>query len=125
MHVRQTEPARSATMNALEKELARLYYLGQFDEYASRIAEVPGGSLASDMLQLVVIFAESSSSGKRQAGTDAVWHARGIALNYRTGERLATGSSCATFNQRQNLVFSRLSDTNWIQSEPLLGSVIE
>jgi hypothetical protein len=40
-HVRQTEPARSTAMNTLEKELVRLYYLGQFDEYAKRIAEVP------------------------------------------------------------------------------------
>jgi hypothetical protein len=39
---RQTEPARTAALDALEKDLVRLYYLGLFDEYARRIAEVPG-----------------------------------------------------------------------------------
>jgi hypothetical protein len=39
--VRQTEPARSAALDALEKDLVKLYYLGQFDEYARRIADVP------------------------------------------------------------------------------------
>ena len=39
---RQTEPARAAAYDALEKDLVRLYYLGMFDEYARRIAEVPG-----------------------------------------------------------------------------------
>ena len=38
----QTEPARAAACDALEKDLVRLYYLGMFDEYARRIAEVPG-----------------------------------------------------------------------------------
>jgi hypothetical protein len=38
---RQTEPVRSAALDALEKDLVRLYYLGLFDEYARRIAEVP------------------------------------------------------------------------------------
>jgi hypothetical protein len=32
------EPA----LSALDKELTRLYYLGLFDEYARRIADVPG-----------------------------------------------------------------------------------
>jgi hypothetical protein len=40
--VRQAEPARATSMDALEKELTRLYYLGLFDEYARKIAEVPG-----------------------------------------------------------------------------------
>ena len=39
---RQAEPARVSTLNALEKDLTRLYYLGLFEEYARRIAEVPG-----------------------------------------------------------------------------------
>lgn len=39
---RQAEPARAASMDTLEKELARLYYLGLFDEYSRKIAEVPG-----------------------------------------------------------------------------------
>jgi hypothetical protein len=39
---RQTEPARVAAFDAMEKDLVRLYYLGNFDEYARRIAEVPG-----------------------------------------------------------------------------------
>ena len=39
---RQTEPARAPALDALEKDLVRLYYLGMFDEYARRIAEVPG-----------------------------------------------------------------------------------
>ena len=38
---RQAEPARSAALDALEKDLVRLYYLGLFDEYARRIADVP------------------------------------------------------------------------------------
>ena len=37
----RAEPARAAEVNALSKELARLYYLGLFDEYARRISEVP------------------------------------------------------------------------------------
>jgi hypothetical protein len=40
--IRKSEPARAATLEMLEKELARLYYLGLFDEYARKIAEVPG-----------------------------------------------------------------------------------
>jgi hypothetical protein len=40
--VRQSEPAKAAMLDKLEKDLARLYYTGQFDEYAKRIAEVPG-----------------------------------------------------------------------------------
>lgn len=39
---RKAETARSATLNELEKNLTRLYYTGLFDEYARRIAEVPG-----------------------------------------------------------------------------------
>ena len=39
--VRQSEPARVATFNALEKDLIRLYYMGQFEEYAKKISEVP------------------------------------------------------------------------------------
>jgi hypothetical protein len=40
--VRQAEPARAAALDSLEKELARTYYLGLFDQYARKIAEVPG-----------------------------------------------------------------------------------
>ena len=40
--VAQAEPARAPSLEALGKELTRLYYLGLFDEYARRIAEVPG-----------------------------------------------------------------------------------
>jgi hypothetical protein len=40
--VRQAEPARAATLDTLEKELARTYYLGLFDRYSRKIAEVPG-----------------------------------------------------------------------------------
>jgi hypothetical protein len=40
--VRQAEPVRAASLDMLEKELARLYYLGLFEEYARKIAEVPG-----------------------------------------------------------------------------------
>jgi hypothetical protein len=40
--VRQSEPAKASTWDKLEKDLARLYYTGQFEEYAKRIAEVPG-----------------------------------------------------------------------------------
>jgi len=39
---RQSAPARAAAFDALEKDLARLYYLGKFDEYVARIADVPG-----------------------------------------------------------------------------------
>ena len=34
--------ARRAALDALEKDLVRLYYLGRFDDYVRRIAEVPG-----------------------------------------------------------------------------------
>jgi hypothetical protein len=37
----QTQPAEADALGRLEKELTRLYYLGLFDEYARRIAEVP------------------------------------------------------------------------------------
>ena len=40
--VRRAEPARTAALDALEKDLVRLDYLGRFDEYVRRIAEVPG-----------------------------------------------------------------------------------
>jgi hypothetical protein len=40
--VKQAEPAKGASLDKLEKDLVRLYYLGQFDEYARRISEVPG-----------------------------------------------------------------------------------
>lgn len=40
--VRQTEPAKASALDGLEKELAKLYYLGLYDEYVRRIAEVPG-----------------------------------------------------------------------------------
>jgi len=39
---RQAEPARATTLEALEKQLTRLYYMGQFEAYAQLIAEVPG-----------------------------------------------------------------------------------
>jgi hypothetical protein len=38
---RQTEPARAASLDRLEKDLIRLYYTGEFVEYARRISEVP------------------------------------------------------------------------------------
>ena len=38
----RAEPARAAAYDALGKDLTRLYYLGLFDEYARRVAEVPG-----------------------------------------------------------------------------------
>jgi len=40
--VRQEQPNRATALAALEKDLARLYYTGQFDEYAKKISEVPG-----------------------------------------------------------------------------------
>ena len=40
--VRQANPGKSSGLNKLENDLARLYYTGQFEEYARRIAEVPG-----------------------------------------------------------------------------------
>ena len=39
---RRAQPDRAAALGGLEKELARLYYLGRFAEYVQRIAEVPG-----------------------------------------------------------------------------------
>jgi hypothetical protein len=39
--VRQAEPKRKNVLDALEKDLIRLYYTGQFQEYAKRIADVP------------------------------------------------------------------------------------
>jgi hypothetical protein len=39
---RNAEPARSAALEELEKDLAGLYYRGRFDEYVRRIAQVPG-----------------------------------------------------------------------------------
>jgi hypothetical protein len=40
--IRQSEPTKASTWDKLEKDLVRLYYTAQFDEYAKRIAEVPG-----------------------------------------------------------------------------------
>jgi len=40
--VRRSEPSKAPMWDKLEKDLARLYYMGQFDEYTRRIAEVPG-----------------------------------------------------------------------------------
>jgi len=40
--VRQADPGKALSLNALEKDLTRLYYTGQFEEYARRISEVPG-----------------------------------------------------------------------------------
>ncbi len=39
---RTATPAQAAAFDALEKDLTRLYYTGQFDAYVKRIAEVPG-----------------------------------------------------------------------------------
>jgi hypothetical protein len=39
---RQSEPAKAAALDALEKDLTRLYYLGRFEAYVSRIAGIPG-----------------------------------------------------------------------------------
>jgi hypothetical protein len=39
---RVAAPAQAAALDALEKDLTRLYYTGQFDAYVKRIAEVPG-----------------------------------------------------------------------------------
>jgi hypothetical protein len=38
---RLAQPAKAEALNTLEKELARTYYLGLFDEYARLIAQVP------------------------------------------------------------------------------------
>ena len=40
--VKQTEPGKAVALDKLEKDLARLYYSGQFAEYTRRISEVPG-----------------------------------------------------------------------------------
>ena len=42
LQVKQAEPNKAAAMDQLEKDLARLYYTGQFNEYARRISAVPG-----------------------------------------------------------------------------------
>jgi hypothetical protein len=39
--VRQEEPAKSASLARLEQDLTRFYYLGQFDRYTARLADVP------------------------------------------------------------------------------------
>jgi hypothetical protein len=39
--VRQSERTKASMWDKLEKDLARLYYTGQFEEYAKRIVEVP------------------------------------------------------------------------------------
>ena len=40
--VRKAEPSRAAALDALDKDLVRLYYTGQFPAYVTRIADVPG-----------------------------------------------------------------------------------
>ena len=40
--VRKAEPAKAAALDALDKDLVRLYYTGQFPAYVKKIAEVPG-----------------------------------------------------------------------------------
>ena len=40
--VRQAEPARANELDKLEKDLIRLYYMGEFQEYTKRIGDVPG-----------------------------------------------------------------------------------
>jgi hypothetical protein len=40
--VRASAPARAAALDALDKDLVRLYYTGQFPAYVKRIADVPG-----------------------------------------------------------------------------------
>ena len=35
---RAAEPSQAATLDTLEKDLVRLYYLGKFDDYVARIA---------------------------------------------------------------------------------------
>ena len=42
IQVKQAELNKAAAMDQLEKDLARLYYTGQFEEYARRISDVPG-----------------------------------------------------------------------------------
>ena len=39
---RQNDPSQAAKFDVIEKDLTRLYYLGLFDSYAKRIADVPG-----------------------------------------------------------------------------------
>jgi hypothetical protein len=39
---RAASPAQAATLDGLEKDLTRLYYLGRFDEYVRKVALVPG-----------------------------------------------------------------------------------
>jgi hypothetical protein len=39
---RTATPAQAAAMDAIEKDLVRLYYTGQFEAYVTRIADVPG-----------------------------------------------------------------------------------
>jgi len=39
--VKRLEPSKSSALDKLEKDLARLYYTGRFEEYERRIAEVP------------------------------------------------------------------------------------
>jgi len=40
--VKQEQPGKKSVFEKLEKDLARLYYTGQFTEYAALISEVPG-----------------------------------------------------------------------------------
>jgi hypothetical protein len=40
--VRGVDPGQSVALDVLEKDLVRLYYLGRFDDYVRRIADVPG-----------------------------------------------------------------------------------
>jgi len=40
--VKRKDPGKSSSLDRLEKDLARLYYTGQFADYAQRISEVPG-----------------------------------------------------------------------------------
>jgi hypothetical protein len=40
---RAAEPSQAATLDTLEKDLVRLYYLGKFDDYVARVASVPAG----------------------------------------------------------------------------------
>ena len=38
----QTQPAQAASLDKLEKDLIKLYYLGEFEAYVKKISEVPG-----------------------------------------------------------------------------------
>ena len=40
--VKRVDPGKTASLDQLEKELARLYYTGQINDYSRRISEVPG-----------------------------------------------------------------------------------